>query len=83
MNLIKKKINLIMNKIKEEENIIEKYIKLYDVKIPNFVLNSNKSKNLLLESGDINLLKSVIAYKKFTERRDKALEILEEILYKD
>tara|TARA_B100000787_G_scaffold161599_1_gene141600 strand:- start:177 stop:395 length:219 start_codon:yes stop_codon:yes gene_type:complete len=72
-----------MNKIKEEENIIEKYIKLYDVKIPNFVLNSNKSKNLLLESGDINLLKSVIAYKKFTERRDKALEILEEILYKD
>jgi len=65
------------------ENIIEKYIKLYDVKIPNFVLNSNKSKYLLLESGDINLLKSVIAYKKFTERRDKSLEILEELLDQD
>jgi len=65
------------------ENIIEKYIKLYDVKIPNFVLNSNKSKYLLLESGDINLLKSVIAYKNFTERRDNALDILEELLDQD
>ncbi len=65
------------------ENIIEKYIKLYDVKIPDFVLNSNKSKYLLLESGDINLLKSIIAYKNFTERRDKALDILEELLDQD
>ena len=46
-------------------------------------MNSNKSKYLLLESGDINLVKSVIAYKKFTERRDKALEILEELLDQD
>ena len=67
----------------EEENIIEKYIKLYDVKIPDFVLNSNKSKYLLLESGDINLLKSVIAYKNFTERRGKAYDRLEELLDQD
>ena len=71
-----------MNEIKEE-NIIEKYIKLYDVKIPDFVLNYNKSKRIVLESGDINLLKSVIAYKNFTERRNKAYYRLEELLDQD
>ena len=71
-----------MNEI-EEENIIEKYIKLYDVKIPDYVLNSNKSKRIVLESGDINLLKSVIAYKNFTERRNRAYYRLEELLDQD
>ena len=59
------------------------YIKKYDVKIPDFVLNCNKSKFISLEQGDINLLKSIIAYKNFTERRDKALDILEELLDQD
>ena len=64
-------------------NIIEQYIKKYDVTIPKYVENSHKSIYLALDNGDTNLVKSIIAYKNYTKRRDKDFDLLEYMLDKD
>ena len=43
--------------------ILQEYIKKYDIKIPDYLENSHKNISLALDKGDINLLKS--AYIKF------------------
>ena len=63
--------------------IIENYIKKYDMKIPEYVKTSHKNKNIALEQGDINLLKSLIAYKNYLNNRDKDLDLLEKMLDKE
>ena len=53
------------------------YIDKYNIKIPDYVEMSNKSIRIALENNDINLVKSLIAYKNYLIRMDKDLDILE------
>ena len=53
------------------------YIDKYNIKIPDYVEMSNKSIRIALENNDINLVKSLIAYKNYIIRMDKDLDILE------
>lgn len=53
------------------------YIDKYNIKIPDYVEMSNKSIRIALENNDINLVKSLIAYKNYLIRIDKDLDILE------
>ena len=66
-----------------DSDIIEKYIKKYDVEIPEHILTSHRSINIAIDDGDINLVKSIIAYKNYIKNRDKDLDILEQLLDKD
>ena len=70
------KLNLIIIyiKFKMDFNIIEQYIKKYDVTIPEYVEKSHKSISLALDNGDTNLVKSIIAYKNYLNNRDKDLD---------
>lgn len=52
------------------------YIDKYNIKIPDYVEMSNKSIRIALENNDINLVKSLIAYKNYLIRMDKDLDIL-------
>ena len=63
--------------------LIQEYIKKYDIKIPEYVDKSPRSNYIALGKGDINLLKSLIAYKNHLKKRDKDLNILEISLGKD
>ena len=53
------------------------YLKKYNIIIPEYVEMSNKSIRIALENNDINLVKSLIAYKNYLIRMDKDLDILE------
>ena len=63
--------------------LIQEYIKKYDIKIPEYIEKSHKSNYIALEGGDINLLKSLIAYKNHLKKRDEDLNTLEISLDKD
>ena len=39
--------------------ILQEYIKKYDIKIPDYLERSHKNISLALDRGDINLLKSI------------------------
>ena len=62
---------------------IDKFIKKYDVEIPEHIQISHKSIYIALDNGDSNLVKSIIAYKNYIKNRDKDLDILEQLLDKD
>ena len=49
---------------------LQKYIKKYDVKIPEYIDESTSSISIAIEDGDINLVKSIIAYKNYLRRME-------------
>ena len=63
--------------------ILQEYIKKYDIKIPDYLENSHKNIYLALDKGDINLLKSIIAYKNYLKRMENDADRLEMLLNND
>ena len=63
--------------------ILQEYIKKYDIKIPDYLENSHKNISLALDKGDINLLKSIIAYKNYLKRMENDADRLEMLLNSD
>ena len=63
--------------------ILQEYIKKYDIKIPDYLENSHKNISLALDKGDINLLKSIIAYKNYLKRMENDADRLEILLNSD
>ena len=63
--------------------ILQEYIKKYDIKIPDYLENSHKNIYLALDKGDINLLKSIIAYKNYLKRMENDADRLEILLNSD
>ncbi len=59
------------------------YIDKYNIKIPDYVLLSHKSIKKAMEYNDINLVKSIIAYRNYLKRMDDDLDILENYLNSD
>ena len=59
------------------------YIDKYNIKIPDYVLLSQKSIKKAMEYNDINLVKSIIAYRNYLKRMDDDLDILENYLNSD
>ena len=59
------------------------YIDKYNIKIPDYVLLSHKSIKKAMEYNDINLVKSIIAYRNYLKRMDDDLDILESYLNSD
>ena len=59
------------------------YIDKYNIKIPDYVLLSHKSIRKAMEYNDINLVKSIIAYRNYLKRMDDDLDILESYLDSD
>ena len=59
------------------------YIDKYNIKIPDYVLLSHKSIKKAMEYNDINLVKSIIAYKNYLKRMDDDLDILDSYLNSD
>ena len=59
------------------------YIDKYNIKIPDYVLLSHKSIKKSMEYNDINLVKSIIAYRNYLKRMDDDLDILESYLDSD
>ena len=62
---------------------LQEYIKKYDIKIPDYLERSHRSKSLALDKGDINLLKSIIAYKNHLKRMEKDADRLDILLNSD
>ena len=62
---------------------LQEYIKKYDIKIPDYLENSHKNIYLALDKGDINLLKSIIAYKNYLKRMENDGDRLEILLNSD
>lgn len=62
---------------------LQEYIKKYDIKIPDYLENSHKNIYLALENGDINLLKSIIAYKNHLKKMENDADRLEILLNSD
>ena len=62
---------------------LQEYIKKYDIKIPDYLEFSHKNIYLALESGDINLLKSIIAYKNYLKRMENDADRLDILLNSD
>jgi len=62
---------------------LQEYIKKYDIKIPDYLENSHKNIYLALDKGDINLLKSIIAYKNYLKRMENDADRLEMLLNND
>jgi hypothetical protein len=62
---------------------IDKFIKKYDIEIPEHINTSHKSIYIALDNGDTNLVKSIIVYKNYIKNRDKDLDLLEQLLDKD
>ena len=58
---------------------LQKYIEKYTINIPSYVENSNKSIYDAIEKNDINLVKSLIAYKNYLNRMEKEVDILDEL----
>ena len=63
--------------------ILQEYIKKYDIKIPDYLENSHKNISIALDKGDINLLKSIIAYKNYLKRMENDADRLEILLNSD
>jgi len=63
--------------------ILQEYIKKYDIKIPDYLERSHKNISLALDRGDINLLKSIIAYKNYLKRMENDADRLEMLLNSD
>ena len=63
--------------------ILQEYIKKYDIKIPDYLENSHKNISIALDKGDINLLKSIIAYKNYLKRMENDADRLEMLLNSD
>ena len=59
---------------------LHEYIKKFNIKIPNYVENSNKSISLAIEKGDINLVKSLIAYRNYLNRLENEIDDLDILL---
>ena len=59
---------------------LQEYIKKYDIKIPDYLENSHKNIYLALDKGDINLLKSIIAYKNYLKRMENDADRLDILL---
>tara|TARA_B100000767_G_C19561029_1_gene449066 strand:- start:392 stop:595 length:204 start_codon:yes stop_codon:yes gene_type:complete len=59
------------------------YIDKYNIKIPDYVQLSHKSIKKSLDDNDINLVKSIIAYRNYIKRMNKDLDILEDYLDSD
>lgn len=55
---------------------LQEYIKKFYIKIPDYVENSNKNINSAMEKGDINLVKSLIAYRNYLNRLEKEVDDL-------
>lgn len=62
---------------------LQEYIKKYDIKIPDYLENSHKNIYLALDKGDINLLKSIIAYKNYLKRMENDADRLDMLLNSD
>ena len=62
---------------------LQEYIKKYDIKIPDYLERSHKNIYLALDKGDINLLKSIIAYKNYLKRMENDADRLEILLNSD
>ena len=59
---------------------LQEYIKKYDIKIPDYLERSDKNIYLALDKGDINLLKSIIAYKNYLKRMENDADRLDILL---
>jgi len=59
---------------------LQKYIEKFTINIPSYVENSNKSIKSAIEKNDINLVKSLMAYKNYLNRMEKEVDILDELL---
>ena len=55
----------------DDEIFNEKYIPKTLIDLPNFVRHSHMSIDLALKDGDINLLKSIIAYRNYKKKEYK------------
>ena len=62
---------------------LQEYIKKYDIKIPDYLERSNKNISIALDKGDINLLKSIIAYKNYLKRMENDADLLDILLNND
>ena len=62
---------------------LQEYIKKFYIDIPNYVENSKKSINSAMENGDINLVKSLIAYRNYLNRLEKEADDLDILLKED
>tara|TARA_B100001094_G_C17706135_1_gene565017 strand:+ start:359 stop:559 length:201 start_codon:yes stop_codon:yes gene_type:complete len=62
---------------------LQEYIKKFYINIPNYVENSNKSINSAMEKGDINLVKSLIAYRNYLNRLENEVDDLDILLKED
>tara|TARA_B100000989_G_C19504794_1_gene455984 strand:+ start:530 stop:727 length:198 start_codon:yes stop_codon:yes gene_type:complete len=62
---------------------LQEYIKKYDIKIPDYLERSNKNISIALDKGDINLLKSIIAYKNYLKRMENDADLLDMLLNSD
>ena len=62
---------------------LQEYIKKYDIKIPDYLERSHKNIYLALDKGDINLLKSIIAYKNYLKRMENDADRLDILLNND
>ena len=63
--------------------VLQEYIKKYDIKIPDYLERSHRSIYLALDRGDINLLKSIIAYKNYLKRMENDADRLDILLNSD
>ena len=63
--------------------VLQEYIKKYDIKIPDYLERSNKNISIALDKGDINLLKSIIAYKNYLKRMENDADRLDILLNND
>ena len=59
---------------------LQEYIKKYTINIPFYVENSKLSINIALDNNDINLVKSIIAYKNYLKRMEKEVDKIEKLL---
>jgi|TARA_Y100000389_G_C17425226_1_gene499178 hypothetical protein len=62
---------------------LQEYIKKFYVEIPNYVEKSNKSIQTAMDKGDINLVKSLIAYRNYLNRLDTEMDDLDVLLKGD
>tara|TARA_A100001015_G_scaffold240935_1_gene274875 strand:- start:1834 stop:2031 length:198 start_codon:yes stop_codon:yes gene_type:complete len=63
--------------------VLQEYIKKYDIKIPDYLERSHKNISIALDKGDINLLKSIIAYKNHLKRMENDADRLDILLNND
>ena len=59
---------------------LQEYIKKYTISIPFYVENSKLSINIALDNNDINLVKSIIAYKNYLKRMENEVDKIDKLL---